>query len=221
MSSLNPFSSRFTPKPKNEEQETPLPTSNEKKMALKPGRVFIPKSKWDPEITMQEMVSSIPQPILDAIISGQPLPPPLLFKAPENVVPPPPDKLALHPKYKNPVNIRQVEIESVKQKDDWIVAANQDKDKAYQVIDLEHFVNLRKHCTEKPAHMNKMDFPHRSKLFKKYTDEDFSGFWENPDSKFNQFNENVWKLWEYLNKLTRNNYLAIRTSILTKFRFSA
>lgn len=66
-----------------------------------------------------------------------------------------------------------------------------------------------------------LDFPHKSKQFKKYAQEDFGKFRDNPESKFNQFNENVRKLREYLNKLTKGNYQKIKNSIFTKFAFNA
>lgn len=64
--------------------------------------------------------------------------------------------------------------------------------------------------------MIELDFPHKSKKLKQFNEE-IGAFWLNPDSKFNQFNENVWKLREYLNKLTKENYKAIWNSILNKF----
>lgn len=69
--------------------------------------------------------------------------------------------------------------------------------------------------------MISLDFPHKSKLFKKYPADDFASFRDNPESKFNQFNENVRKLREYLNKLTKSNYVKIKNSIFTKFTFNA
>lgn len=69
--------------------------------------------------------------------------------------------------------------------------------------------------------MISLDFPHKSKLFKKYPADDFGSFRDNPESKFNQFNENVRKLREYLNKLTKSNYQKIKLSIATKFTFNA
>lgn len=68
--------------------------------------------------------------------------------------------------------------------------------------------------------MIELDFPHKSKKMKQFNEE-LSNFRNNPDGKFNQFNENVWKLWEYLNKLTKDNYHGIKNSILNKFTFNA
>lgn len=65
--------------------------------------------------------------------------------------------------------------------------------------------------------MIELDFPHKSKRIKHFND-DIGDFWtKNPESKFNQFNENVRKLWEYLNKMTWDNYEKIKNSIMTKF----
>jgi len=66
-----------------------------------------------------------------------------------------------------------------------------------------------------------LDFPHQSKLRKNYPADNIGSFRENPESKFNQFNENVRKLREYLNKLTKSNYQKIKNSIFTKFSFNA
>jgi len=79
---------------------------------------------------------------------------------------------------------------------------------------------IKKHCRAKPTHLIELDFPHKSKKLKTFNEE-LAAFWLNPDSKFNQFNENVWKLREYLNKLTKENYLKIKNSILNKFSFNA
>ena len=69
------------------------------------------------------------------------------------------------------------------------------KEKRVKIIKAETLLAMRDRYTQLPPNMKSLDFPHKSKRFKKFREEALN-FRDNPDSKFNQFNENVRKLRE-------------------------
>lgn len=197
---------------------------------LKIGREFVPKAMRDTQQepvpvaaaeipTVQELTQAIPAPLLTAMYQanagGSALPPPLLFKAPENVAPPPPKKIQLHAKYKNPVEIKQLDAEEIKKQEDDIIESNK-KGREVNVIDLSAFNSLKDQCKRRPQGMMELKLPHSSKKFK-----GTFNFRKNPDSKFSQFNENVMKIREYLNKLTNVNAKQIEQALLNRFQYTA
>ena len=76
-------------------------------------------------------------------------------------------------------------------------------------------------CLERPRHMLAMEFPHTSKSSKMKPQRRFPVQVKHPDSKFNIYNENVRKMRELLNKLSKDNYKHIEYQLLREFKYTA
>ena len=96
-------------------------------------------------------------------------------------------------------------------------------------MDLSKVMEMRAKYLEAPKGMAKMDLPHLSKsvLFPKKNSKQRDKYLEdnwgraNPNTRYDQFNDSVRKIREYLNKLTPQNYKKIKDKLLKKFQFNA